>query len=98
MATASTKKSSGAPVLNKTRSVIKNNDTIQISKLSNRNEIHGKFGRKRNIRDRKMRAVQIALMGNMAKMTISSLNRTRMGKRSTRIQDRGIRSHVKRSP
>jgi hypothetical protein len=34
----------------------------------------------------------------MAKMTISSLNRTRMGKRSTRIQDRGIRSHVKRSP
>jgi hypothetical protein len=52
MATTSTKKSSGAPVLNKTRSVIKNNDTIQISKLSNKNEIHGKFWCKRNIRDK----------------------------------------------
>jgi len=31
-----------------------------------------------NIRDRKLRAIQIALMGNMAKVTISSLNRTRM--------------------
>jgi hypothetical protein len=43
-----------------------------------------------------MRAVQIALMGNMAKMTISSLNRTRMGEVDKNPRQRNSKSCEKK--
>jgi hypothetical protein len=97
MAMASTKKGSGLPILNKTRSVIKSNNTIQISKLPNRDQIHGKFRDKRDTRNIKIRSDKIALMSYSAKVTISSLNTPIMRKRLAKIQMRGIGNHMKRS-
>jgi hypothetical protein len=97
MVMASTKKSLGTMILNKARGIIKPNNTIEISKLTNRDQIHRKFRHKRNIRDTKLKGGKMTLMSNSAKITISGLNTTSISDRMIRIQMRGIGSHVKRS-
>jgi hypothetical protein len=92
---ASTKQSTGAPILNREGIKVESDATTRVDDLTTKKELHVKLRNMRNRRNMKRGSTKNASINDWGG-TIGSKNMNRRVDRSNRIQQGRIMSHMKR--